>query len=84
MTQANPRPDLPPLELTEEFERPADEGNSFRAGFDSVQWAESNAETDLRGSGGRTVLAAALILLAIAWTGYIAWSAGRSLGNEPL
>ncbi|HVH48689.1 MAG TPA: hypothetical protein VM760_02260, partial [Sphingomicrobium sp.] len=47
-------------------------------------WAESNAETDLRGSGGRTVLAAALILLAIAWTGYIAWSAGRSLGNEPL
>lgn len=84
MTQANPRPDLPPLELTEEFGRPADEGNGFRAEFDSLRWAESEAETDLRGAGGRTVLAAALIVLAIAWTGYIAWSAGRSLGSEPL
>ncbi|HEX6218624.1 MAG TPA: hypothetical protein VFZ35_05060 [Sphingomicrobium sp.] len=84
MTQANPRSDLPALELTEEFERPVDEGNPFRAGFDRVQWTESEAETDLHRAGGRTVLAAALIILAIAWTGYIAWSAGRTLGDEPL
>ena len=84
MTQASPRPDLPAIEPQVEAERPLDEGNPFRAGFNRVQWAESEAETDLRGTGGRTVLATALIALALAWTGYIAWSAGRSLGAEPL
>jgi len=84
MTQASPRPDLPALEQQVEAARPADEENPFRTGFNRVQWAESEAETDLRGAGGRTILATVLILLAIAWTGYTAWSAGRTLGAEPL
>ena len=84
MTQANPSPDLPAIEQQVEAARTAEEQNPFRAGFDRVQWAESEAETDLRGAGGRTILATALILLAIAWTGYTAWSAGRTLGAEPL
>jgi predicted nucleic acid-binding Zn-ribbon protein len=61
-----------------------DEGEAFHAEFDRLQWAESEAETDYRSAGGRTVLATALVLLALAWTGYIAWSAGRTLGAEPL
>jgi hypothetical protein len=84
MTQASPRPDLPAIEPPVEAERTADEGNPFRTGFNRVQWTESEAETDLRGAGGRTILATALILLAIAWTAYTAWSAGRTLGAEPL
>ncbi|HET7709342.1 MAG TPA: hypothetical protein VFK50_07395 [Sphingomicrobium sp.] len=84
MTQASPRPDHPAIEQQVEVTRPDDEGNPFRAGFDRVRWAESEAETDLRGAGGRTVLATGLIFLAVAWTGYIAWSAGRTLGAEPL
>ena len=84
MTQASPRPDLPAIEPEMEVEQAYEEGNPFRAGFDRVQWAESEAETGVHGAGGRTVLATALIALALAWTGYIAWSAGRSLGAEPL
>ena len=84
MTQANPRPDQPAIEPEVEVGHAYDGGNPFRAGFDRVQWAESEAETGVHGASGRTVLATALILLALAWTGYIAWSAGRSLGAEPL
>ena len=84
MTQANPRPDLPAIENEAEAARTTDEGNPFRSGFDRVQWAESEAETEMASAGGRTVLATALVILALAWTGYIAWSAGRSLGDEPL
>ena len=84
MTQANPRPDQPAIEPEVEVGHAYDGGNPFRAGFDRVQWAESEAETGVHGASGRTVLATALVLLALAWTGYIAWSAGRSLGAEPL
>jgi predicted nucleic acid-binding Zn-ribbon protein len=84
MTQPSPRPDLPALEPQVEATRPYDEGEAFHAEFDRLQWAESEAETDYRSAGGRTVLASALVLLALAWTGYIAWSAGRTLGAEPL
>ena len=84
MTQASPRPDLPAIEQEVEATHYRDEGNAFRAGFDRVQWDETEAETETHSAGGRTVLAAALIVLALAWTGYIAWSAGRSLGAEPL
>jgi hypothetical protein len=84
MTQASPRPDLPAIDPEVEEAVVADTGNPFRSGFDRVQWAESEAETGLGSAGGRTVLATALIILALAWTGYIAWSAGRTLGDEPL
>ncbi|MBV9528990.1 MAG: hypothetical protein JOZ79_11595 [Sphingomonas sp.] len=50
--------------------------------FDTEQWAESRAEE--RGSGGRQVLGIALVVLGALWLAYTAWSAGRSLGGQPL
>src|SRR5690349_451694 len=84
MTQANPRVDLPALPPEAEASHYPEDGNAFRAGFDRMRWDESESEAEAHSSGGRTVLAAALVLLALAWTGYIAWSAGRSLGAEPM
>ena len=52
--------------------------------FDQVQWDESKADDSPASPEGRTVLAAALILLAVAWTAFAAWSAGSVLGNAPL
>lgn len=37
-----------------------------------------------RGAGGRLVLGIALSVLAAAWVGYSAWSAGRTLAGQPL
>jgi hypothetical protein len=54
------------------------------AGFDQVKWEESRTEGEPATPGGRAVLATALVLLAILWTAYTAWSAGRALGGEPL
>src|SRR5436190_1710784 len=50
--------------------------------FDQDQWLQQTAEE--RGSGGRQVLAAALAVLAALWLAYTAWSAGRTLGGQPL
>ena len=50
--------------------------------FDEDQWRERTAEE--RGSGGRQVLAGALAVLAALWLAYTAWSAGRTLGGQPL
>jgi hypothetical protein len=50
--------------------------------FDQEQWLEQSAEE--RGTGGRQVLAAGLIVLAAAWLAYTAWSAGRTLAGLPL
>jgi hypothetical protein len=50
--------------------------------FDEEQWREQNAEE--RGAGGRQVLGTALTILAALWIGYAAWSAGRTLGGQPL
>ena len=78
-TRAEPAPpppeELEPLELTS-----ADV--AFEPTFDREQWAESRTEES--GSGGRQVLGTALIVLAAAWLGYIAWSAGRALAGQPL
>ena len=52
--------------------------------FDPVQWSESRADGEPATPGGRIVLASALILLAILWTAYTAWSAGRELAGQPL
>ena len=40
--------------------------------FDRVQWDESKADDSPASPEGRTVLAAALILLAVAWTAFAA------------
>ncbi len=52
--------------------------------FDQLRWDESRAEGDVHAGGGRAVLGYALIVLAVLWVGYTAWSAGRALAAEPL
>ena len=82
MTATSPHaasPDLPETEVS-----PALEDTSTAAGFDQLQWDESRSEDSPATAGGRTVLAAALIVLAAAWMAYTAWSAGRALGNGSL
>ncbi|MDQ3482769.1 MAG: hypothetical protein M3448_05120, partial [Pseudomonadota bacterium] len=65
--------------------RPAESGDPAPAlGFDPIQWNESRAEAEPATPGGRAVLATALIVLAILWTAFTAWSAGRVLGGQPL
>ncbi len=63
---------------------PPEEISTSEAGFDSLHWQESRAEREVAGAGGRAVLAIALIGIAVAWTAYTAWSAGRVLSLEPL
>lgn len=60
------------------------EDQTTAAGFDQLQWEESRSDESPATAGGRTVLAGALILLAVAWIGYTAWSAGRALGSGSL
>src|SRR3954468_2819312 len=64
-----------PLELTSEM-------TAVQPTFDREQWAESQAEQ--RGAGGRQVLGTVLAVLAALWLAFSAWSAGRSLGGQPL
>jgi hypothetical protein len=64
-----------PLELTEEL-------TPVVPAFDREQWADRQAEE--RGAGGRHVLGTALAGLAALWLAFSAWSAGRSLGGQPL
>ncbi len=52
--------------------------------FDQLQWDENRAEDDISTAGGRAVLGNALVILAVLWVGYTAWSAGRALAAEPL
>jgi ABC-type transporter Mla subunit MlaD len=70
-----PETEVPPVESIE---------TAPAAGFDPIQWEESRSDDSPATAGGRTVLASALILLAIAWTAFTAWSAGRALGDESL
>ncbi|MEO8455595.1 MAG: hypothetical protein ABI454_10570 [Sphingomicrobium sp.] len=64
-----------PLDLTDEL-------TPVAPAFDREQWAESQAEE--RGAGGRQVLGTVLGILAALWLAFSAWSAGRSLGGQPL
>ena len=57
---------------------------SAPGGFDQLKWNEGRSEGEPSTAAGRTVLGSALILLAVVWTAYIAWSAGRAVGGEPL
>ncbi|HEU5483252.1 MAG TPA: hypothetical protein VFU80_09230 [Sphingomicrobium sp.] len=54
------------------------------AGFDQRQWDETRSDDHPATPGGRVVLATGLVVLAIAWAGYTAWSAGQALASEPL
>jgi len=61
-----------------------DEVVGSESGFGQMDWAEIR---DIQGSaseGGRQVLGWALAILALLWTGYTAWSAGRVLSDQPL
>lgn len=50
--------------------------------FDQSTWEHQVGEA--RGAGGRQVLGGTLIILAIAWLAYAAWTAGRALSSAPL
>ncbi|MEO6359799.1 MAG: hypothetical protein ABIO43_04385 [Sphingomicrobium sp.] len=49
-----------------------------------IAWSEPASHAQTHGAGGRAVLGTGLIVLAILWVGYTAWSAGRTLGGLPL
>lgn len=83
MTATSPQAASPNVPETE-IPAALDEDTSHAAGFDQLQWEESRSDDSPATAGGRTVLATALIVLAVIWTGYTAWSAGRALGNGPL
>ena len=75
---------LPPLELThvEPFQAfqnpPEDPDDHHMLSFPAAQPAAE------QGAGGRVVLAWTLALLAAAWIGFVAWSAGQSLAGQSL
>ena len=48
------------------------------AGFDPTSWAEVRDVHGVATEGGRQILGWALSILALLWTGYTAWSAGRA------
>jgi hypothetical protein len=54
------------------------------AGFDQAQWEESRSDGQPATPSGRKVLGTGLLLLALLWAGYTAWSAGRALADAPL
>ena len=53
-------------------------------GFDRMSWAEIRDVHGVATEGGRQVLGWGLSILALLWTAYAAWSAGRSLATEPM
>jgi hypothetical protein len=65
---------------------PAVEGEEVHSGpsFDQMSWAEIRDVHGVATEGGRQVLGWALSILAILWTAYAAWSAGRTQAAEPL
>jgi hypothetical protein len=53
-------------------------------GFNNSDWAEIRDIQGAASEGGRQVLGWGLGILALLWTAYTAWSAGRVLASEPL
>jgi hypothetical protein len=52
---------------------------------DEEQWLQPTEElSGDPGTGGRQVLAVALVVISALWLGYSAWSAGRTLAGQPL
>ncbi|HVU30918.1 MAG TPA: hypothetical protein VHE36_11020 [Sphingomicrobium sp.] len=68
-----------PLELTSVY--------SEDGPVEEEQWLQPTEPMDLvssrPGAGGRRVLGTALVVLAVLWLGYSAWSAGQSLAGQP-
>jgi predicted nucleic acid-binding Zn-ribbon protein len=60
------------------------EQNQAEPRFDRMSWAETRDINDVASEGARQVLGWALSIMALLWTGYTAWSAGRSLADQPL
>ena len=73
-----------PLPSAAEESFPVYEGYSQEPQFDQLSWTETLDEHEVASAGGRMVLGWALAVLALLWTGYTAWSAGRSLADQPL
>ena len=73
-----------PLPSAAEENFPVYEGFQPEPQFDQLSWAETRDEHEVATAGGRMVLGWALAVLALLWTGYTAWSAGRSLADQPL
>lgn len=89
MTPHSQRAHLPPLpeahggasphpSETEAFEPQAEPG------FEAVEWSESEPEQRPDAASGRRVLGGALLALALLWTGFTAWSAGRALSGDAM
>jgi len=83
MSATSPQP-APSRHPEPEEAVPLDEGAVAGLAFDQDQWNAARSGDELATPAGRKVLAWALLLLAIAWTAYIAWSAGRAIAGEPL
>ena len=73
-----------PLPSAAEESFPVHEGFQPEPQFDQLSWTETRDEHEVASAGGRMVLGWALAVLALLWTGYTAWSAGRSLADQPL
>ena len=73
-----------PLPSTAEESFPVYEGFQPEPQFDQLSWTEARDEEEVATAGGRMVLGWTLGVLALLWTGYTAWSAGRSLADQPL
>ena len=52
--------------------------------FDQLSWTARRDEDEAASPGGRMVLGWALAGLALLWTAFSAWSAGRVLADQPL
>lgn len=81
MTPLQPRsshdPMATPLELTEPVEPVS------MAADPELQWTDLPQPERERGADGRRVLGWTLALLALAWVGFVGWSAGTSLQGQP-
>jgi len=76
--QSDPNYGIEELVLTEREEVQAEPP------FDCLSWAETRDLHGVASEGARMVLGWALSILALLWTGYTAWQAGRTLADQPL
>ena len=73
-----------PLPSATEENFPVYEGFQPEPQFDQLSWTAARDEDEVATAGGRMVLGWMLAILALLWTGYAAWSAGRALADQPL
>ena len=73
-----------PLPSATEENFPVYEGFQPEPQFDQLSWTAERDEDEVATAGGRMVLGWMLAILALLWTGYTAWSAGRALADQPL